>query len=1080
MRSIGREKELERVLAQIARRVDAQGNRITSPAATSMGSQVHISVEAPPRGGLSLFLEDAKETLAQRPGLYPVLVTVQDSSRPQDALRLALEEIARAAGVPHPSDTTNLSLFQLCEQLWESQKRVAVLMLDVTQALEQLHGNESLRQKASSNALLQRLRILVNDMEDKQPTLAAIVGWRNDFRERSIEWKAQDVEMRYYPHITLWPDFKQEDAWPLFESILRAQGYTNIDGHYPGFCRTGLTVGDILEELKQTGAHRVDGPLLLSTLNRKKPLEQDVATVPSDLLVALCLQDARIGPSHPLHEKISSPAVKPFVNPERTEQDEVVYVANEDLYRAAHVLPNRFLISTVRDYQRRFEDRDPEFALELLAGLPPALTGVAAPEVPQKLGGYAKIAFNLPSDLVPPGLKEMRVTAYCTLASEISNDLKTDLIAQLNATESTPLSRATQCVLVLHSEAGQDSQLHAAVLSSPRPDWRILQLKKGRLTKDEAAALCTIDIKAEQATELAFKKVDPSRQSKDLSTYLQRQIRTRFNSLLGKYPALDSQAFDGQHLPRLMVESHTFVDLATSGDDVSETAIKVLENLQVVERKTRKELCWAFEKDMLLKNLLDRASHAAGNLSEEMSRLYTFDPRNWPSIAAALATAYSDFLEPQGSTLREKPPQNSLTQRVRIAFTRLDPLLQELRDLSAQGKAVTLEHEREELDSQLTSAQNISSIELICEETLALVEKGKRAVEETQERRDQLVTQLQSDYNELERRAPDPSLSNMRSELSKKAKQILARQPPLLAELEEIQRSFETYRAKARAVQEKLQTNLQDAALLRQHIQARRTTLENLEKQAAALDGEAHHRIQEALRSIHQQLDELHSQLGDEKKHPSIPPDAREKELITIRTALDTLASQLQERSRWMVAPRKAPAPRPATSPQPAPPSSAAPQPSAGGGMSTQPSALPPQASPAPRDDTHRPETSAPPVVAAPASGLPKQLPSSPPVMPVAGTAPTPPPNPATMAAPPFVPQGIAAAPPPETGSQASQSPIAPVPELPQAPPETRPAAPRERRTLTFMPTPEDLRVLAEFLDTQPHIVHFNFEPPQS
>ncbi|RKG74221.1 hypothetical protein D7W79_23465, partial [Corallococcus exercitus] len=941
MRSIGRDKELKQVIDQIERRVDSQGHLITSPGATSVGSQVHISVEAPPRGGLSLFLDDVRETLARRPGLYPVLVTVSDSARPQEALRSALEDIARAAGVPPPSDTTNLSLFQLCEQLWESQKRVVVLMLDVTQALEQLHGNESLRQKAPSNALLQRLRILANDMEDKQPKLATIVGWRSDFRERSIEWKAQDVEMRYYPHITLWPDFKQENAWPLFESILRAQGYTEIDGQYPGFCRTGLTVGDILEQLQKTGARRVDGQLLLSTLTRKKPLEPDAAALPTNLLVALCLQDAWIGSSHPLNEKISSPAVRPFVNPERNEQGEVFYVANEDLYQAAHVLPSRFLISTVRDHQRRFEDREPEFALDLLAGLPPALTGVAAPQAPQNLGGYAKLEFDLPPELVPAGLREMKVTAYCTLASEISNDLKTDIIAQLNATESTPSSRATQCVLVMHSEAGLDSQLHSAVLSSPRPDnWRTLQLKKGRNIKDEVAALCTIDIKAEHATELAFKKVDPSRSSKELAAHLQRQIKSRFTSLLGKYPALESHYFDGQHLPRLMVESHTFVDISTSGDDVSEATLKALENLQVVERKVKKELRWSFQQDVLLKNLLEHVQQAPKTVSEQLSESYTFDPRNWPPIAAALATAYSDFLDLQGTTLRARPPEAPLIQRVRTAFTRLEPLLQELRDLSAQSKAVTLEKEWEQLEAQLASARDIPSIEQLCEETLALAVKGNRAVEETRERRDKLMEQLQSAYDDLERRAPDPSLSALRSDLSKKAKQLLAKQPPLLGELEELQRGFDHYRTRARESQEKLQANLQDASRLRQQLQARRTTLENLERQVAALEWGPEDRTRETLEGIRQQLWGLDSRIGEEKKHPSIPPDEREQELISIRTTLDMLNSQLQELSRRMQAPHRSPAPKPALGRPQAPPVNAEPKPSTGGGAPAQPLSL--------------------------------------------------------------------------------------------------------------------------------------------
>jgi hypothetical protein len=239
-------------------------------------------------------------------------------------------------------------------------------------------------------------------------------------------------------------------------------------------------------------------------------------------------------------------------------------------------------------------------------------------------------------------------------------------------------------------------------------------------------------------------------------------------------------------------------------------------------------------------------------------------------------------------------------------------------------------------------------------------------------------------------------------------------------------------------------------------------------------------RTQETLEGIRQQLGELDSKIGDEKKHPSIPPDEREKELITIRTTLDTLNSQLQDLSRRMQAPRKSPTPKPAPSQPPASPVRVGPQPSTGRVTPAQHPAPGPSAPLPPRDETHRTEKPAPPIAVAPGDSILAQPPPSPPGIPAAGNEPTPTLVTAVAPQPPLEPQGVAPVPPPATAAQASQQPNVPGPELPVAPAVPQTAAPRERRTLTFLPTPEGLLELAEFLDTQPRIVHFTFEPPQS
>jgi hypothetical protein len=449
-----------------------------------------------------------------------------------------------------------------------------------------------------------------------------------------------------------------------------------------------------------------------------------------------------------------------------------------------------------------------------------------------------------------------------------------------------------------------------------------------------------------------------------------------------------------------------------------------------------------------------------------MSKGYTFDPRNWPSIAGALATAYADFLDLQGDVLRAKPPEPSLTQRVRAAFAGLDPFLQELRNLSAQGNAVTLEQEREKLEARLASAQDVPDIEQICDETLVLLENGRKATEEIRKRRDELAARLQQTFEDLERRAPDSSLSALRSELSKKAKQILGKQPLLLTELEDLQRGFESYRTKARESLEKLQTNIQDASRLRQQLQARRTRLDDLEKQAAALEGEPGNQIRDALGGIRQQLDDFDTQIGDEKKHPNVPPDEREKQLITVRRTLDTLSTRLQELSRRMQAPRKAPGPKPPQAPPPTVPLGAVePQPSTGG-MTSGPPPSPSASGPLPVEETQRTETPAPTATATPGVYLPAPAPPFSPGLPAAGNEP--------------MPATAAPVPPPASSVEAPQQPNAPAPEPPKAPPAPQPTSARQRRTVTFLPTPEGLRALAEFLDTQPHIVDFTFAPPLS
>ena len=194
MRSIGRDEEFQRA----ADRVDALRSR--------RERKVHFAVAAPPHGGLSLFLSDLAEA-TRAAGDLVLVRTLDDSRRVEDMFVSIGRELAESVGGPVVGAEGNIeTLLQLGRRLTEKLPgRIAVLVLDVAPALRGIAEDPQLRRDVLGNPLLQKLRTLVNLLQDQEPPMAVVLGWDDHFREHAPDWRALDVVQRY-PQINLFAD----------------------------------------------------------------------------------------------------------------------------------------------------------------------------------------------------------------------------------------------------------------------------------------------------------------------------------------------------------------------------------------------------------------------------------------------------------------------------------------------------------------------------------------------------------------------------------------------------------------------------------------------------------------------------------------------------------------------------------------------------------------------------------------------------------------------------------------------------------------------------------------------------------
>ena len=184
MRSIGREGEFARVNS----RIDAFKN--------ARVSKVHFAVVAPRFGGLSLFLDDLAEDRRVR-GDIVATETVVSSLDVETALARVNGSLASVLGEP-ARDGSIESLLRLGRVLrTQRPDQIAVVILDVAEALREIAAKADLRRSAKSNPLLQKLRTIVNVLQDHEPPIAFVMGWDDRFREHAPDWQVGDVVQRY-------------------------------------------------------------------------------------------------------------------------------------------------------------------------------------------------------------------------------------------------------------------------------------------------------------------------------------------------------------------------------------------------------------------------------------------------------------------------------------------------------------------------------------------------------------------------------------------------------------------------------------------------------------------------------------------------------------------------------------------------------------------------------------------------------------------------------------------------------------------------------------------------------------------
>jgi hypothetical protein len=743
MRSIGRESELKAVMAEVSRRLDVDGKLVERGLG---GRQVHISVSAPHLGGLSLFLEDIRDELALHRGVLPILQHLEKPNEPDADFDAILKTLAEHGG--GPIEGAGIApLFAACDKVWKDRHLLPVLILDASSAIDQIQSVEALRHAAVKSPLLQRLRILGTAMEDQEPKLVVIVGWHDNFPTLSSAWRAQDIVQRFFPSIVLWPDFQNENPWPIFRQIL--EPHFTVEDDYPGFCRAGIPVGAVIARGKEKKKAAIDGALLYDLLRNKGEIPTEVRNLRSDTVIALCLQDAQIGEGHPLVGHVRSPAFRPYV-----EVTENGYVANEDLYSALGLRPRHVIVARDRQIRNRFEEADAKLADELAQAIPSV---VNAPGEVVTRDTYSVCELQ-PLPTWTEG-RPIRVTALVSLNRTVPSELRTEIVSRLKAIEADPVSRGRDLLVFVHRDQGLGAQLTRSVLAEESFEPRTFAVREGRVPVPKAVALASVEIDVEHVIEGIVAKLDPALGAKRFRDQLANAVKRHFRQAAESYPSFSKQILECPALPMLIGDARRW---RRTGENLSAKDVDSLVALKVLERRDSDDAVrWSYSGDGFLANVLAGISDATP-LRDYLSERYLYDVASWPSIAPAIASAWCDYLTLDRGELRVKPAGNALSRRVAALEQAVESSLGRLEAFGAVPELAEFVQDLKRLNAKRKKA-NANELESICDDLINLESRATKATETWQGKRQERRVALVASLEKLKKaRSRDTALESRR------------------------------------------------------------------------------------------------------------------------------------------------------------------------------------------------------------------------------------------------------------------------------------------------------------------------------
>ena len=605
MRSLGRETEFDRINA----RIDALKTRRVS--------KVHLAVVAPRHGGLSLFLDDLADRRRAQDDLV-ASATVTNSLEIEAALADVVASLATAIGEPSGGGSVE-SIIRLGRTLRAKHpERIAVVILDVAAAVRGIAEDAQMRQSAKSNELLQKLRTIVNVLQNHEPPIAFVMGWDDRFREYARDWQVGDVVQRYTAE-TLFADFGiGRRAWPLFRQVFESNGL-GVAADYPGICGSGLPAGAFAHAAKSRAAEVVDGMVLRDTLLGLVS-EQDrrhIETVDWSLVERLCLRD---------EELTSDPGLNSLVHLNAAGK----YVASRELYSLLHLAPPHEIVSFQERVRLRLEDRDPGLASEVGTGI---ATILGSAVVASAAGG---LLVQLKADLVPQPFKRLEVLQFVSFASVPEPWLVESAASWIAEGERDPVVGIRRLLLLLHDDPALKNTFGRKVVEelggmgivNPRPcDAK----ETSTVARPLAGLLCT-RLEPSQIVNAVWPTHDSAHED-ELLEFLGREIQGHYKTLVRSMGRLAPDSFPRDEIQALINASGASVEISGSAADR-------IRRLRLATSGIAGRFEWRWRDDAFLQWLsaLDTADAAAA------SRRFLIEPEDWPAIASSIYAAYGDAL----------------------------------------------------------------------------------------------------------------------------------------------------------------------------------------------------------------------------------------------------------------------------------------------------------------------------------------------------------------------------------------------------------------------------------------------------
>ena len=561
MKTIGREKQFDEIISIL---LDMQSGK---------NSKVHISVIAPVRGGLSTFLVDLldKSSTQDNHKLLPFYAEIKnglDVNAVEEPFTNLYKLVCQKIGINLEFDGLISTLLGACDQLQE-KKILPVLILDVAEGIREINKSSTSLDQSKHAPLLNRLRSLVNLLNDQDSNLAVVCGWNDVFRGYCGDWAAGDVWQRFSPQFVLWSDFENKNSWKIYRNIINASAIpVNEDCNYPGFPRSGIPVGVILDTVRaNVNAVNVDGPFLINLIYERKNQQlnefKDVSR--HSILSQLLLEDKALS-----YDQIKDfPWLKAYtdITPEG------LYVATEQFYSAWEIEPAHSLVSLERQTKQDFEIRPDEIVVDVANGVSQLL--FKSNNDIQKIDEYCHFkSSNLQGTFENEEWKPIEATVVVWLGREESDQLFQFIASKLNEYETSSNRTPHSKVLIfVHRSDYPANNLGGRLHSAVQDEANVKKVTYRGLENNVAsqktfpASFCNVRVSLNDVTQLRYLSRDPQRKSDELFSAFSSQFKKHYEHIIRTFPKLSPDMFNPPILlPKLILNSF----FAFSTEDLAE------------------------------------------------------------------------------------------------------------------------------------------------------------------------------------------------------------------------------------------------------------------------------------------------------------------------------------------------------------------------------------------------------------------------------------------------------------------------------------------------------------------------------